>query len=79
MFFKPRMEAGREDFACQDSGLSQIFKLIVSSREKTLNNINVVAREDRLNRKTAHSWVLSVAQKRCILRLLNVFQSTSCM
>ena len=31
-----------EDFACQESGLSLIFKLIASSSEKKLNNVNVV-------------------------------------
>ena len=45
---------GRKHFACQDSGLSQIFKLIVSSSEKRLNNINLVPGEGKLKRKTAH-------------------------
>ena len=34
--------AGSKDHACQDSGLSQIFKLIVSTSKKVLININVV-------------------------------------
>ena len=33
---------GSEHFAAQDLGLSQIFKLIVSTSEKRLKNINVV-------------------------------------
>lgn len=32
---------GSEHFACQNSGLSQIFKQIVSASEKMLNDINV--------------------------------------
>ena len=35
---------GSEYFAYQDSGLSQIFKLIVSISEKILNNRNTVVR-----------------------------------
>ena len=37
------MEAGSEHFACQNSGLFQIFKLIVSTREKIPNKLNVNA------------------------------------
>ena len=36
------MAAGSEHFACQDGGVSQIFKLMVSTSEKKLNNINGV-------------------------------------
>ena len=32
--FEPLTETGGEHFACPDSGLSQIFKLIVSATEK---------------------------------------------
>ena len=32
------LRTGYEHFACQDTGLTQIFKLIVSSGEKELNN-----------------------------------------
>ena len=32
------------DRKCQDIGLSQIIKLIVSTSEKILNNINVIVR-----------------------------------
>ena len=31
-------------FACQDCGLSQIFKLIISTSEKIADSINVVVR-----------------------------------
>ena len=40
--FESRTETGSEHFACQDSGLSQIFKLIVSTSEKILNNVKEV-------------------------------------
>ena len=41
--FGPRTETGSEYFAYHDSGLSaRFFKLIVSTSEKLLNNINVV-------------------------------------
>ena len=38
--FEARTETGGEHFAY--IGLSQIFKLIVSTIEKTLNNLNVI-------------------------------------
>ena len=37
-----RTETGSENFACQDNGLFQIFKLNVSTSKEILNNINVV-------------------------------------
>ena len=40
-FFEPPTATGSEHFARQDSGLSQIFKLIVSTSKKRLNNIIV--------------------------------------
>ena len=40
--FEPRTEFGSGYFACQDISLAQIVKLIVSTSEKILNNINVV-------------------------------------
>ena len=33
---EPLVETGNEHFACQESGPSQIFKLIVSTSEKTV-------------------------------------------
>ena len=41
--FETRTATGRENFACQDSGVSQIFVLIISNGEKILSNVNVVA------------------------------------
>ena len=41
--FETRMATGREHFTCQDSGVSQIFVLIISNGEKILSNVNVVA------------------------------------
>ena len=41
--FETRTATGREHFTCQDSGVSQIFVLIISNGEKILSNVNVVA------------------------------------
>ena len=41
--FETRTATGRENFVCQDSGVSQIFVLIISNGEKILSNVNVVA------------------------------------
>ena len=41
--FETRTATGRENFACQDSGVSQILVLIISNGEKILSNVNVVA------------------------------------
>ena len=38
--FEPRMATRSEHFAHKDCGVSQIFKLMVSTSEKKLNNIN---------------------------------------
>ena len=40
--FERRTETESKHFAFQNSGLSQVFKLIVSTSEKILNNINGV-------------------------------------
>ena len=40
--FKARTATGRENFACQDRGVSQIFILIISNGEKILSKVNVV-------------------------------------
>ena len=40
--FETRTATGREHFACQDSGVSQIFVLIISNGEKVLSDVNVV-------------------------------------
>ena len=37
-----RTATGRKNFACQDSGVSQIFILIISNGEKLLSNVKVV-------------------------------------
>ena len=41
--FETQMATESEYFERQDSGLSQIFKLIVSDSKKILSSINVVA------------------------------------
>ena len=40
--FEPQTGTGREQFARQDIGLSQIFKLIVSTSKKMFQNTYVV-------------------------------------
>ena len=40
--FETRTATGRENFACQDSGVPQILILIISNGEKILSNVNVV-------------------------------------
>ena len=40
--FETRTATGREHFACQGSGASQIFILIISNGEKILRNVSVV-------------------------------------
>ena len=40
--FETWTATGREHFTCQDSGVSQIFVLIISDGEKILSNVNVV-------------------------------------
>ena len=40
--FEPRTAIGSEHFARYNSGLSQIFKIIVFASEKILNSTNVV-------------------------------------
>ena len=40
--FETRTATGREHFTCHDSGVSQIFVLIISDGEKILSSINVV-------------------------------------
>jgi len=40
--FEMRTATGREDFACQDRIVSQIFLVLSSNEEKILSNVNVV-------------------------------------
>ena len=79
---EPRTEIWSEHFAYQetggidsdsDSGLSHIFKLIVSTSENTLKNIMRCCKA-KLNRKTANFLLPSVAQKSHVLKFpINIF------
>ena len=40
--FETRTATGRKHFACHDSGVFQIFILIIFNGEKILGNVNVV-------------------------------------
>lgn len=49
MFLSQRQtETQSKLFTCKDSGLSQMFELIVSTSEKTLNNINYASKKTSL-------------------------------
>ena len=62
---------GSEHFACKQSVLSKILKLIVSASENILDKVNVVDCEDKLNRTTAHFLLRSMAPKHRLLKLPN--------
>ena len=68
--FESRTETGSSHFAFQDSGLSKIFKVIVSTTYKILNNLNVVVIRQVIW-KPAHSRFTSVAHKRRVPLLPN--------
>ena len=69
--FETRTTTGRGHFACQDSGVFQIFIPSISNGEKRLGNANAVC-EDKLKGKTAHFRLPSVSQKRaCLSPLLS--------
>ena len=40
--FETQTANGREHFACQDNGFSQIFTAVISNGKKILSNVNVV-------------------------------------
>ena len=66
--FETRTATGREHFASQGSGVSQIFVLIISNGEKKLGNEMWLC-EDKLKGKTAHFRLPSACQKRACLSM----------
>ena len=60
--FETRTATWREHFARQDSGVSQIFILIISNGEKILSNANVSVWR-QVKRETAHFRLPSASQK----------------
>ena len=48
--FETRTATRREDFVCQDSGVSQIFTLIISNGEKILNNVNKQVKRENIQK-----------------------------
>ena len=68
--FQQWTETESEHFACQDSGLSQIFKVIVSTSEKILNIIGKVVRR-QVKWKPAHFRLPSLIKKSRELKLPN--------
>ena len=66
--FETRTATGREYFTCQDSGVSQIFVLIISNGEKILSNVNVVVWKQV---KRENSSLPVAVSKTCVLKLPN--------
>ena len=58
--FETRTATGREHFTCQDSGVSQIFVLIISNGEKILSNVNVIVWKTGLKGKQLTSGCRSL-------------------
>ena len=67
--FKTRTTTGRGHFACQGSGVFQIFIPSISNREKILVT-QMRSCEDKLKGKTAHFRLPSASQKRACLSSL---------
>ena len=66
--FETRTATGRENFACQESAVSQIFILIISNGEKILSNGNVFV--GRQVKRENNSLPLAVrASKTRVLKL----------
>ena len=71
--FETRTAIGREHFASQGSGVSQIFILIISNGEKKHGNEMCLC-EDKLKGKTTHFLLPSASQKRaCLSSLETIF------
>ena len=70
--FETRTATGKEHFACQDSGVSHIFILIISNGGKILINIKVV--EDKQGKMENSSLPVAVrVSKTYVLKLPNIF------
>ena len=67
--FETRTATGKEHFASQGSGVSQIFVLIMSNGEKKLGNEMWLC-EDKLKGKTPHFRLPSASQKHACLSFL---------
>ena len=66
--FETRTSTGREHFACQDNGVSQIFIPIISNEEKILSNVNVVVWR-QVKRKNSSLPVAVCVSKTRVLKL----------
>ena len=73
--FETRTATGREHFTCQDSGVSQIFVLIISNGEKILSNVNVAVRK-QVKRENSSLPVAVRVSKTCVLKLPKVLAGT---
>ena len=68
--FERRTATGREHFACQDSGVSQIFILIIFKGENILSDVNVVEWR-HVKRENSSLPVAIRVSKTCVLKLPN--------
>ena len=60
--FETQTATGREHFACQDSGVSQIFILIIPNGEKVLSNVNVVVWRQVIRENSSLSFSVRVSK-----------------
>ena len=66
--FEMRTATGKEHFTCQDSGVFQIFVLIISNGEKILSNVNVVVCK-QVKRENSSLPVAVHVAKTCLIKL----------
>ena len=64
--FETRMATGRENFACQDSAVSQFFILIISNGEKILSNGNVFVGRQVKRENSSLPLALRVSKSRVL-------------
>ena len=64
--FETRTATAKEHFVSQDSGVSQIFILIISSGEKILSNVNVVAWRRVRRENSSHPVAVRVSKPRLL-------------
>ena len=68
--FETRTATGREHFACQDSGVSQIFILIISNGGNILINIKVVVNRQVTMENSSLPFAVRIS-KTCMIKLPN--------
>ena len=66
--FETRTATGRENFTCHESGVCQVFILIISNGEKILGNVNVVVK-GQVKRESSSLPVAVRVSKTRVLKL----------